>query len=53
MKEKVMHSKRDISTLKQMTAAERKLEAMRQLKASFVQATRSGTVRVRTAAAVE
>ncbi|HBL7241645.1 TPA: hypothetical protein ACGFAK_004597 [Serratia marcescens] len=43
-----MHSKRDITNLKQMTAAERKLEAMRQLKASFVQATRSGTVRTRT-----
>lgn len=44
-----MHSKRDISNLKQMTAAERKLEAMRQLKASFDQATRSGTVRTRAA----
>lgn len=47
-----MHSKRDIITLKQMTAAERKLEAMRQLKASFVQAKRSGTVRTRTATTV-
>ncbi len=44
-----MRSERDITKLKQMTAAERKHDAMRQLKASFVKATRSGTVRTRTA----
>lgn len=42
-----MCSKRDISTLKKMTVAERKVEAMRQLKASFAAAARNGTLRSR------
>lgn len=42
-----MFSKRDISTIKKMTAAERKTEAMRQMKASFDRAAREGTLRVR------
>ncbi|MCU5772619.1 hypothetical protein N5923_14250 [Erwiniaceae bacterium BAC15a-03b] len=44
-----MHSKRDISIIKQMTAAERKAEAMRRLKASFERAAREGTLRTREA----
>lgn len=42
-----MHSKQNISTIKQMTTAERKAEAMRQLKASFERAAREGTLRTR------
>ncbi len=42
-----MYSKRDISTIKQMTPAQRKAETMRQLKASFERATRSGTLHTR------
>ncbi|CDH21526.1 conserved hypothetical protein [Xenorhabdus bovienii str. kraussei Quebec] len=42
-----MHSKRDISHLKQMTAAERKIEAIRKIKASFDRASREGTLRTR------
>ncbi|SFN33830.1 hypothetical protein SAMN05428971_1081 [Candidatus Pantoea varia] len=41
----------DISTLKKMTVAERKAEAMRQLKKSFELAERSGTLRLRKAKA--
>lgn len=51
-----MYSTHDISTLKKMTVAERKAEAMRQLKESFDKesfdlAERSGTVRSREAKA--
>lgn len=46
-----MYSKHDISTLKKMTVAERKVEAMRQLKESFDLAERSGTLRSREAKA--
>ncbi len=46
-----MYSKRDISTIKKMTLAERKAEAMRQLKASFEQAARDGTLRTRNVSA--
>ncbi|MCE4113236.1 MULTISPECIES: hypothetical protein [Yersinia pseudotuberculosis complex] len=42
-----MHSKRDISNLKQMTAAERKIEAMRKIKASYDRASREGSIRTR------
>ncbi len=42
-----MYSKRDISTMKNMTIAERKAESMRQLKASFSAAARNGTLRSR------
>jgi|GEM_PF-2903024 len=42
-----MYSKRDIPTFKQMTLAERKVEAMRQLKASFDRAAYEGTLRTR------
>lgn len=44
-----MQSKHDISTLKQMTYAERKAEAMRKLKESFELASRNGTLRTREA----
>ncbi|WP_413727698.1 hypothetical protein [Sodalis sp. RH19] len=44
-----MHSKHDISTIKRMTMAERKAEAMRQLKASFERAAGNGTLRSRDA----
>lgn len=44
-----MYSKQDISTIKQMSAVERKAEAMRQLKASFERAAREGTLRSREA----
>lgn len=46
-----MYSKHDISTIKKMTIAERKLEAMRQLKKSFELAERTGTLRSREAKA--
>ncbi|QTP13387.1 hypothetical protein [Serratia symbiotica] len=46
-----MLSKHDISTIKKMTIAERKAEAMRQLKASFELAARNGTLRSREAKA--
>jgi hypothetical protein len=46
-KEWDMYSKRDIPTFKQMTLAERKVEAMRQLKASFDRAAYEGTLRTR------
>ncbi|MEA9390470.1 hypothetical protein SJI19_07940 [Acerihabitans sp. TG2] len=42
-----MYSKRDISTIKQMTLAERKAEAMKQLKDSFERAAHNGTLRTR------
>ncbi|MCK8147045.1 hypothetical protein [Citrobacter sedlakii] len=42
-----VYSKRDISAIKKMTAAERKTEAMRQLKASFDRAACEGTLHVR------
>ena len=42
-----MYSKHDISTIKQMTIAERKAEAMRQLKASFARALDNGSLRKR------
>lgn len=44
-----MYSKRDISALKKMTIAERKVEAMRQLKASFNRAAKEGTLSSRPA----
>lgn len=44
-----MYSKHDISTNKKMTIAERKAEAMRQLKESFNHASRTGTLRCREA----
>jgi hypothetical protein len=44
-----MYSKHDISTIKKMTLAERKAEAMRQLKDSFDRAARNGTLRSRDA----
>lgn len=47
-----MHAKPDVSTLKKMTVTERKMEAMRQLKASFDRATREGTVNKRQAASI-
>ncbi len=43
----VMHSKHDISTIKTMTLAERKEEAMRQLKASFDRAAGNGSLHKR------
>ncbi len=46
-----MYSKRDISALKKMTIAERKVEAMRQLKASFNRAAKEGTLNSRPAKA--
>ncbi|MCK0553213.1 hypothetical protein KFO32_09090 [Pantoea ananatis] len=42
-----MYSKQDISNIKKMSLAERKAEAMRQLKASFDRAEREGTLRTR------
>jgi len=44
-----MYSKHNISTIKRMTIAERKAEAMRQLKASFERAACNGTLRTRDA----
>ncbi|EMO7837151.1 hypothetical protein ACVGA5_002722 [Morganella morganii] len=46
---KGMYSKRDISEIKKMSIKERKIAAMRQLKASFDQADREGKLRVRRA----
>lgn len=46
-----MYSKHDISTIKNMTVAERKAEAMRLLKASFDRAKREGTLQSRAAIA--
>lgn len=46
-----MYSKRDISELKKMSIAERKVEAMRQLKASFNRAAKEGTLNARPAKA--
>ncbi len=46
---KGMYSKRDISEIKKMSIKERKIAAMRQLKASFDQAGREGKLRVRRA----
>lgn len=42
-----MHSRHDISHLKQMTASERKIEEMRKLKAAFEHASREGLLRIR------
>lgn len=44
-----MYSKRDISEIKKMSIKERKIAAMRQLKASFDKAGREGKLRVRRA----
>jgi len=44
-----MYSKRDISALKKMSVAERKVEAMRQLKASFNRAAQEGKLSSRPA----
>ncbi|HDU8584302.1 TPA: hypothetical protein RG685_003723 [Morganella morganii] len=46
---KGMYSKRDISEIKKTSIKERKMAAMRQLKASFDQAGREGKLRVRRA----
>ena len=46
-KEWVMYSEHDISVLKKMTITEYKVETMRQLKASYDQAKRNGTLRTR------
>ena len=46
-----MHSKHNTSVIKKMTLAERKAEAMRQLKASYELAARKGTLRTREAKA--
>lgn len=44
-----MFSKHNVSTIKKMTLAERKAEAMRQLKASFDKAAHNGALRTRSA----
>jgi len=48
----VMPYKPNVSELKKMTVAERKKEAMRQLKASFERASREGTLHKRSAKSV-